>query len=102
MKRSRTLGSLAAVIAFATVGAMGAFTAGCKDDKKVETAPSATPSAVASAAPSASASAAPSASAAVAADDDTATEEDFEDEADNSITEKNIDDELAKLESELK
>ena len=96
MKRSTTLPLFA--VAFV---ALGALATGCEEKKPETTStPSATPSAVVSAAPSASASAAPSAVAAV--EDDTPTEEDFEDEADNTITEKNLDEELAKLENEIK
>jgi len=87
------------------LGAAGAFAVGCdKGDKKTDTAPSATvvPTAPLASA-TASVSAAPSASVAVATteDDDTPTEEDFDDEADD-ITATNVDAELAKIEKDLK
>ena len=93
MKRSSTL-SLAAIVG--CLVAVGALASGCKDDKKPDEPPP-TPSVTASA------SAAPlaSASAAIVTADDTPTEEDFEEEA-NTITGTNLEDELAKIEGELK
>ncbi len=93
------------MLAVGLLGAAGLVAAGCdKGDKKTDTAPSAT---MAPTAPLASASAsvitAPSASVAVATteDDDTPTEEDFDDEADD-ITASNVDAELSKIEKDLK
>ncbi|MBS2019994.1 MAG: hypothetical protein JST00_44440 [Deltaproteobacteria bacterium] len=97
-------------IAFLLSAGLLATFVGC-DDKKPEgssgtpsasvsaSAAPATASASASAAPSASASAAPAA----ADDDDKAAEveEDFEDEASTTITEKNFEAELDKLEKEI-
>lgn len=74
-----------------------------KDEKKPEPAPVASASAAVSAAPSAVASAAPSASASAApADEDVATEEDFEEEEYAKVTEANLEQELKKIEDELK
>jgi hypothetical protein len=74
-----------------------------KDEKKPEPTPVASASAAVSAAPSAVASAAPSASASAAPEDeDVATEEDFEEEEYAKVTEANLEQELKKIEDELK
>ncbi len=94
MKLRSTL-YLAAVVG--CLVALGALASGCKDDKKPDE-PTPTPSVTASA------SAAPpaSASAAIVMDDDTPTEEDFEEEAETTISGTNLEDELTKIEGELK
>ncbi len=96
MNRSSTL-SAVVVVGCLVVGCLGAVLSGCKDDKKPDETPP-TPSVTASV----SATPVASASSAVIIEDDTQTEEDFEEEADTSITEKNIEDELTKIEGELK
>ena len=90
MNRSSTLSVIAVV---GCLVAVGAVLSGCKDDKKPDETPPT---------PSASATPVASASSAVVMEDDTQTEEDFEEAADSTITEKNIEDELTKIEGELK
>lgn len=94
---------------FLLVAALGgaALTVACEDKPKKDPAPVASTTAAvsASATAAASASAAPSASASAAAatDDDAelASEEDFADEAEGSIDEKNFESELDKIEKEI-
>ncbi|HQY59868.1 MAG: hypothetical protein IPF92_16500 [Myxococcales bacterium] len=100
MKRSTKVSLVSLVFGALSVAAVASL-AGC-DDKKAPDVPAVTPptpSAVPSAAASAAPSAAPSAVAAV--EDDTPTEEDFEEES-GAITEASLDSELAKLEAEIK
>lgn len=94
--RTKTFGWLTAA---AVAGVLGLGT-GCKDDKKpeVQPTPSATPSASAATSVAATPSAAPSAT----PEDDLATEEDFEEEGIAQISDGNLDEELRKLEDEIK
>jgi hypothetical protein len=94
--KTTTFGWVASV-ALAGVLALGT---GCKDDKKTEAQP--TPSATPSASTATSVAATPSAAPSAAADDDLATEEDFEEEGIAQISEGNLDEELRKLEDEIK
>lgn len=100
MKRSTKL-SLASLLFGALSVASVAALAGC-DDKKAPDVPTVTPP-TPSAEPTAAVSAAPSAapSAVAAVEDDTPTEEDFEEDSE-TITAASLDSELSKLEAELK
>jgi hypothetical protein len=100
MKKLTLLGAV-------SVPLMGLTLMGCPEEKKpdVKATPSAT--AVASVTPSASVAATASAPAAsgsaatTAANEDAMTEEDFEEEAQASISESNMEEEFAKLEKEI-
>jgi hypothetical protein len=100
VKHATKLSLLSLVFAALSVAAVASL-AGC-DDKKAPDVPTVTPP-TPSAEPTAAVSAAPSAapSAVAAVEDDTPTEEDFEEDSE-TITTANLDSELSKLEAELK